>query len=86
MSAESIACRQLVELVTDYLESALSPAQLRAVEDHLAGCEDCTRYLAQMRQVIALTRGTFDPKALPGNLPSGMLDGLMESFRGQMRR
>lgn len=73
-------------MVTDYLEGALSPAQLRAVEDHLAACEDCARYLTQMRQVIALSRTTFDAQKSPGDLPPGMLDGLLETFRGQRRR
>lgn len=86
MRARSIACRQLVELVTDYLEGVLSPAQLSAVEDHLAACEDCSRYLSQMRQVIALSRGDFDAPSSPGDLPPGMLDGLLETFRGRPRR
>lgn len=86
MTAQSIACRQLVEMVTDYLEDALSPAQLKAVQTHLEACDDCERYLAQMRQVIALSRGTFDAQASPGDLPLGMLDGLLETFREQIRR
>ncbi|CAN5656513.1 hypothetical protein BH10ACT10_BH10ACT10_01250 [soil metagenome] len=84
MSAQSIACRQLVEMVTDYLEGVLSPAQLRAVEDHLTECDDCAQYLSQMQQVIALSRSTFDAKASPGDLPLGMLDVLMETFRGHV--
>jgi len=86
MSAHSIACRQLVEMVTDYLEGALSPAQLTAVKNHLAACDDCAGYLDQMRQVIALGRGAFDASAEPGNLPPGMLDGLLETYRSRPHR
>lgn len=86
MSVQSLACRQLVEMVTDYLEGALSAVELKAVEDHLAACEDCERYLGQMRQVIALSRVAFDEKPVPGNLPRGMLDGLLEAFRGEKLR
>ena len=47
-------CRELVELVTEYLEDAL-PAQDRArFEAHLADCEDCNTYLDQMRQTISV--------------------------------
>jgi anti-sigma factor RsiW len=50
-----LVCQQVVELVTDYLEDALSRSQRRRFEAHLAGCEHCTEYLAQMRATIELT-------------------------------
>ncbi|HEV7162682.1 MAG TPA: zf-HC2 domain-containing protein [Solirubrobacteraceae bacterium] len=50
-----LACQQMVELITDYLEGGLSRAQRRRFEAHLAGCEHCSEYLAQMRATIRLT-------------------------------
>jgi anti-sigma factor RsiW len=50
-----IVCQQAVELVTNYLEGALSRADRRRFEAHLAGCPHCTEYLAQMRKTIELT-------------------------------
>jgi anti-sigma factor RsiW len=50
-----LVCRQAVELVTDYLEGALSPAQRRRFEAHVASCPDCPEYVAQMRAIITLT-------------------------------
>jgi anti-sigma factor RsiW len=52
---EELVCQQVVELVTDYLEGALPRSQRRRLEAHLAGCEHCTEYLAQMRATIELT-------------------------------
>ena len=52
---KEMACRELVELVTDYLEDALSRADRRRFEAHLAGCSHCTLYLEQFRETIALT-------------------------------
>ena len=49
-----LTCRDLVELVTDYLEGALSPAQRARFEAHLEKCTGCWNYLAQMRQTIKL--------------------------------
>ncbi len=50
-----MTCKELVELVTDYLENAL-PEEVRArMESHVAGCEGCTNYLEQMRQTMQLT-------------------------------
>ncbi len=50
-----LVCQQMVELVTDYLEGALSRSQRRRFEAHLVGCEHCTEYLEQMRSTIRLT-------------------------------
>jgi anti-sigma factor RsiW len=58
-----IVCQQAVELVTDYLEGALSRAGRRRFEAHLAGCPHCTEYLAQMRATIELT-GRVTPEEL----------------------
>ncbi len=52
---DELACQQVVELVTDYLDGALSRSQRRRFESHLEGCEHCTEYLAQMRATIRLT-------------------------------
>jgi len=58
-----LACQQVVELVTDYLEDAMSPSQRRRLEHHLDGCPHCTEYLAQMRETIRLA-GRVTPEDL----------------------
>jgi anti-sigma factor RsiW len=50
-----ITCKQLVELVTEYLEGALPPSERGRFEAHLDGCEGCRVYLDQMRETIAAT-------------------------------
>jgi anti-sigma factor RsiW len=50
-----LVCVEMVELITDYLEGALSRSQRRRFEAHLAACEHCTEYLQQMRATIRLT-------------------------------
>ena len=49
-----LTCRELVELVTDYLEGLLSARRRARFEEHLAKCIGCRNYLAQMRQTIKL--------------------------------
>jgi anti-sigma factor RsiW len=51
---EAFSCQELVELVTDYLEGALSPGDLRRFEEHIAVCDACTEYLRQLRETIRL--------------------------------
>ena len=63
LSPAEIPCQQVVELVTDYLEGALSRRDRRRFEHHLAGCPHCTAYLEQMRETLRLT-GQLVPEDL----------------------
>ena len=69
-------CRELVELVTDYLENRLSDFDRARFDAHLAECEYCETYLEQMRQTIGAL----------GRLPEEALsvdarDTLLAAFR-----
>jgi anti-sigma factor RsiW len=47
-----LTCREVVELVTDYLDGTLSRRDRRRFEAHIAACDGCTTYLEQMRFTI----------------------------------
>jgi anti-sigma factor RsiW len=72
-----IGCTELVELVTAYLDDSLSRRDRRRFEAHIAGCENCTAYLEQMRVMIEATgqlgEDDLDPAAR---------DELLGAFRG----
>lgn len=64
---DKLTCRELVELVTEYLEGTL-PAEHRArFESHLTKCDGCTAYLQQFRHTIRITgklsEETLEPEA-----------------------
>jgi anti-sigma factor RsiW len=73
----AIPCCELVELVTDYLEGALSPRQHARFEHHIAGCDGCTAYLEQMREAIRLT-GTLREQQISPDARAALL----HAFRG----
>jgi anti-sigma factor RsiW len=62
-----LSCQEMVELVTDYLEGALSPTDHARFEAHIALCEGCTMYLRQMREMLELlgelTTDSISPQA-----------------------
>jgi anti-sigma factor RsiW len=66
MPDNEMNCKELVELVTEYLEGTLSPAERARFEAHLGECSGCTHYLQQMRRTIhtlgQLTEETIDPQ------------------------
>lgn len=59
----SLVCREAVELMTDYLEGALSEGDQARLETHLAACPHCSEYLAQMRRTLDLL-GRVEPDEL----------------------
>ena len=80
MSAAELSCRELVEMVTDYLEGRMSPADRDRFDAHLRGCPGCRAYLQQMRQTIRAT-GHLSEEAL---LPEAR-DKLLALFRNWKR-
>jgi anti-sigma factor RsiW len=72
-----LACQEVVELISNYLEDALSVRDRRRLEHHLAGCPHCSAYLAQMRETLRLT-GRLTPEDLSPEMT--------EEFSGIFRR
>jgi len=72
-----LACQDIVELVTAYLEHALAPDDRERFEEHLVFCDGCTAYLEQMRATIAMT-GRLELEALPPELEERLLDAFQE--------
>jgi anti-sigma factor RsiW len=55
VSIPELTCKELVEVVTDYLEGSMPAEQRLLFEEHLAFCDWCQTYLEQMRATIRLT-------------------------------
>ena len=67
MERDYLTCREMVELVTEYIEGTMPPRERAIFEAHLSVCPGCTAYLEQMRQTIAvlgkLTEEMIAPQA-----------------------
>jgi anti-sigma factor RsiW len=72
-----MTCKELVEVITDYLEGRLPAGDRERFEAHVEECLYCANYLDQMRETIA-TLGTLRTEALSPETR----DGLVEAFRG----
>jgi anti-sigma factor RsiW len=72
-----VSCKELVEVITDYLEGTMEAADRARFEAHLEECPYCVTYLEQMRNTIAvlgeLSEQSLDPDAR---------DELLHAFRG----
>jgi anti-sigma factor RsiW len=73
---DPIACIELVEVVTEYLEGAMDERRRRALEHHLSQCDGCSSYVEQMRETIRVT-GVLRVEDVPGE----GIDELLHAFR-----
>jgi anti-sigma factor RsiW len=71
-----LVCRQAVTLMSDYLDNILAARDRERLELHLAECDDCTEYLAQLRATLSVS-GTIEPESLT---PAALND-LVEVYR-----
>jgi exonuclease VII small subunit len=74
------SCREIVELVTEYLEGALPLEQADLFQQHLLLCAGCHAYLDQMRRTIALTRALREDDVAPE-----VMDQLLAAVRSGRR-
>ncbi len=71
-----LACQEVVELVTAYIDDALDPRDRERFEEHLVFCDGCQNYLQQMRMTVRLTG------RVENELPAELQAELLEAFRG----
>jgi anti-sigma factor RsiW len=67
-----ITCRELTELVTDYLEGRLSIGQRLRFEMHIGLCRHCRAYLRQMKQTIG-SLGSLREDDIPEDVSQRLL-------------
>jgi hypothetical protein len=76
-----LMCQEVVELVTEYLNHAMSPEDQMLLEQHLLACPPCTAYLAQVRTTAELVRGLGQ-----GGLAASVDEDLLSQYRRLHRK
>src|SRR3989442_12227413 len=71
-----LACQELVEIITDYLEGTLPERDSARFDAHLMTCPGCREYVEEMRTTLRLTgRLTTD------SFSAEARDELLRAFR-----
>ena len=76
-----VSCREVVELVTDFLEGRLAVKRRDLFERHLAMCTWCQTYLDQMRHTLSIVGFLREDE-----VPSPLVDSLALAFRAERSR
>ncbi len=61
-------CEPIEELLSAFMDGVLSPAEMALVENHLAGCPDCTSLLRDLRRAQQALTGFPEVEVSPGLL------------------
>ena len=77
IQSEPLSCKEIVELVTEYLEGSMSAERRLGFEEHIAICPPCRNYFDQFRHTVELGKTIEEDK-----LPADVRDALVEVFRG----
>jgi hypothetical protein len=78
---EDVSCREVVELVTDFLEGTLAIDRRDVFERHVAMCTWCETYLYQMRHTLIVLGGLRED-----DVPAPLVDSLALAFRAERER
>jgi len=76
LPAPRLTCREVVELLSGYLEDVLPAGRRARVEAHLATCPDCLAYLEQLRTTIGALGRLREQ-----DVPRPLLARLLTAFR-----
>ena len=74
--ADDLTCKELVELVTGYLDGALDEHDKERFEEHLVICRGCDVHLSQMRATLGVVGRLTEDDVGPGSAGT-----LLEVFR-----
>ena len=75
-----MSCKELTEVITEYLEGTLPESERARFEYHLGLCPGCQTYLEQMRQTVRAV-GRLSEESIP----TEARNELLKAFRNWKR-
>jgi anti-sigma factor RsiW len=75
--AQSAICREIAELLLDYMTGELDPETASAFEEHLRLCSDCVAFLNTYKKTVQVTR-SLRHDSIPAELQRRALRFLKE--------
>ncbi|OGC00482.1 MAG: hypothetical protein A3G35_09110 [candidate division NC10 bacterium RIFCSPLOWO2_12_FULL_66_18] len=76
-----ITCREMVDLLSDYVDGHLEPTLARQLEAHLRGCTECTAFLRTFKETLALAK-----EAACEEMPEELKVRLRDFLRNNLQR
>lgn len=72
-------CREVIDLLAEYCDGALGPAEREALAAHLAACPPCVDFLHTYEATPRLARAALDAK-MPAEMKARLADFLAKKL------
>lgn len=73
------SCREVFELLSQYLDLELPPEACRKIESHLAGCPPCVEFAESLRRTVELCHH-YEPGVMPAPLSESARSELQSAW------
>lgn len=73
-------CKEVVDLLSDYLANELPEEDVAGIRAHLSGCPKCTAFLDSLKTTVTLTHNRT-----ANNVPPEVVDRLQAFLRSKTR-
>ena len=80
MEAQSPQCREVIDLLSDYLDVELPADACRMIEDHLSECSPCVEFAEGLRKTVQLCR-SYEATEMPRPINEAAREELMAAYR-----
>ena len=77
-----LTCREMTDLLADYLDGSLSVAERHLFDEHLAGCPECIAYVRSYAETIRLARQTRQDDSLSDTIPDELVRAILAARHG----
>ena len=79
MERKFVTCRELIELIAEYLEGTLDADTRALFERHLANCPSCREYLSSYRVTMVLANEALEATA--DDVPEELVQAILARRR-----
>jgi len=73
-------CSEVLDRLSDYLDGDLASGEKTRVEDHLRGCDGCSRFGGEFRSTVDALRSHL---LRAGGMPAGLMERLRRALAGE---
>jgi anti-sigma factor RsiW len=80
-----MTCREITEILSDFVSGELATETATVLETHVARCPNCQVFLVQFRHTVELARVTGVEIEDPGDVPAELVEAVLTVIKAEDR-
>jgi hypothetical protein len=78
-------CKEVLALLSDYLNLELPPDACNVIDHHLSGCAPCIEFVESLRKTVDLCQG-YRPSEMPEPISTQAREQLLAAYKKTLSR